>query len=317
MTTGDDVTAVSRPPEPLKPMLAQLGQLPPDDERWAYEVKWDGYRALAYATAGGLRLVSRNGNEVTHRYPGIQGLLGALAPHEALLDGEVVAFDERGRPSFQHLQRGLGHIAYVAFDVLWLDGTERMKLPYEERRALLAEILEAGAHWQVPGHHVGGGAELLGAAREQGLEGIVAKRLGSTYEPGKRTGAWVKVKNTARQELVIGGWFPGEGRRTNRIGALLMGYYDEDGAFRYAGKVGTGFGDAELERLAALLEPLAIDESPFAGPQPRKGARFVRPELVAEVEFTEWTTDGLLRHPSYKGLRDDKRAADVVRERPR
>jgi bifunctional non-homologous end joining protein LigD len=307
---------MTKPPEPLKPMLAQLGKLPADDEHWAYEVKWDGYRALAYATADGLRLVSRNGNEVTHRYPNLQGLLGALDPHEALLDGEVVAFDENGKPSFQHLQRGLGHIAYVAFDVLWLDGTERMRLPYEERRALLTEILPAGAHWQVPAHHVGGGAELLAAAREQGLEGIVAKRRGSIYEPGKRTGAWVKVKNSARQELVIGGWFPGEGRRADRIGSLLMGYYDEDGAFRYAGKVGTGFGDSELERLAALLEPLAIDESPFAGPQPRRGARFVRPELVAEVEFTEWTTDGLLRHPSYKGLRDDKRAADVVRERP-
>jgi bifunctional non-homologous end joining protein LigD len=304
------------PPEPLKPMLAQLGKLPPDDDAWAYEVKWDGYRALAYATGQGLRFVSRNGNDVSHRYPALQAMRAALAPHDALLDGEIVAFDDQGRPSFQHLQRGQGHIAYVAFDILWLDGGERMGLPYEERRALLAGTLPAGAHWQVPGHHAGGGAPLLAAAREQGLEGILAKRLGSTYEPGRRTGAWVKVKNTARQELVIGGWFPGEGRRANRIGALLMGYHDGDGALRYAGKVGTGFGEAELERLAALLAPLEVEESPFTGPQPRRGAHFVRPELVAEVEFTEWTTDGLLRHPSYKGLRDDKRATEVVRETP-
>ncbi|MFL5844036.1 MAG: non-homologous end-joining DNA ligase [Solirubrobacteraceae bacterium] len=304
-----------RPPEPLKPMLAQLGKLPADDDRWAYEVKWDGYRALAYATGQGLRLVSRNGNEVTRRYPALQGMREALGGHEALLDGEVVAFDDTGRPSFQQLQRGEGHIAYVAFDILWLDGSERMELPYEERRALLAQTLPAGSHWQVPAHHAGGGAALLAAAREQGLEGILAKRLGSTYEPGKRNGAWVKIKNTARQELVIGGWFPGEGRRTNHIGALLMGYYD-DGEFRLAGKVGTGFGQAELERLAGLLAPLETDASPFDGRQPRKGAHFVEPVLVAEIEFTEWTTDGMLRHPSYKGLRDDKRAADVVRETP-
>jgi bifunctional non-homologous end joining protein LigD len=305
---------VTPPPDPLKPMLAQLGKLPPDDEHWAYEVKWDGYRALAYATKQGLRLVTRNGNDVTRRYPALHALRDGLGSREALLDGEVVAFDERQRPSFQHLQRGQGHIAYVAFDILWLDGTERMRLRYEERRALLAETLTAGVHWQVPAHHVGGGAELLAAARAQGLEGIVAKRLGSAYEPGKRTGAWIKVKNTARQELVIGGWHPGEGRRTNRIGALLMGYY-EDGAFVLAGKVGTGFDQAELDRLAGLLAPLERQTSPFAGRQPKTGARFVEPELVAEVEFTEWTGDGMLRHPSYKGLRDDKRAADVVRER--
>jgi bifunctional non-homologous end joining protein LigD len=295
-------------------MLAQLGKLPPDDEAWAYEVKWDGYRALAYATGGGLRLVSRNGNDITARYPLLAGLREALGAHEALLDGEVVAFEAGGSPSFQALQRGEGRIAYVAFDVLWSDGEDRMRLPYEERRALLAELLPAGPHWQAPDHHVGGGAELLAAARAQGLEGIVAKRLGSVYEPGKRTGAWVKVKNTARQELVIGGWFPGAGRRAERIGALLVGYHD-DGALRYAGKVGTGFTQAELDRLAALLAPLAVEQSPFDGAQPRRGARFVRPELVAEVEFTEWTSEGLLRHPSYKGLRDDKRAADVVRER--
>ena len=297
-------------------MLAQLGKLPPDDERWAYEVKWDGYRALAYADGGHVRLVSRNGLDKTARYPKLQGLARGLGGRDALLDGEIVAFESRShppRPSFQALQRGEGHIAYVAFDVLWVEGESAMRRPYEERRELLADTLEADSHWQVPAHHVGGGNELLAAARAQGLEGIVAKRLGSTYEPGKRTGAWVKVKNTARQELVVAGWFPGEGRRAERIGALLVGYH-EDGELRYAGKVGTGFSGAELDRLAALLAPLAVDESPFAGRQPRKGARFARPELVAEIEFTEWTGDGMLRHPSYKGLRDDKRAKDVVRE---
>jgi bifunctional non-homologous end joining protein LigD len=172
-------------------------------------------------------------------------------------------------------------------------------------------------------HRLGGGSELLAASRERGLEGIVAKRPQSVYEPGRRTRSWVKVKNTNRQEFVIGGWLVGSGGRRQRLGALLVGYYDPserdaDGrpVLRYAGKVGTGFTGAELDRLQRLLESLATDTSPFNGRQPEKGARFVRPELVAEVEFTEWTRDGMLRHPSYKGLRDDKDPTEVIREIP-
>jgi bifunctional non-homologous end joining protein LigD len=187
--------------------------------------------------------------------------------------------------------------------------------PYTERRRLLEELNLNGDHWQTPGYNVGNGHELLEVAGEKGLEGLVGKRLDSRYEPGRRGGSWIKVKNTARQELVIGGWFPGEGRRKDRIGALLVGYYD-DRELRYAGKVGTGFSDKDLAGLAARLRPLERESSPFSGRQPQRGAVFVEPELVAEVEFTEWTRERLLRHPSFKGLRDDKDPREVRLERP-
>jgi bifunctional non-homologous end joining protein LigD len=194
-----------------------------------------------------------------------------------------------------------------------------MDRPYLERRATLRALLADGERWQVPDHVVGGGAQLLAATREQGLEGIVAKRTDSTYEPGRRGGAWRKVKNTNRQELVIGGWLPGEGRRQNGIGALLVGVReDEDGPLRFAGRVGTGFTDGELDRLGEMLGPLVRDASPFAVvPKAVKIPReavWVEPELVCEVEFVEWTREGVLRAPSYKGLRDDKPAGLVVRE---
>ncbi len=205
-------------------------------------------------------------------------------------------------------------VTYVLFDLLWLDGHSLMGLGYEERRARLKQLALDGERWQTPDHVVGEGAALQKVSREQGLEGIVAKRLDSSYEPGRRSPCWLKVKNVNRQELVIGGWLPGEGRRRNRIGALLVGVRD-DGALRFAGRVGTGFTEAELERLHALLEPLEQDSSPFeAGPKPPRNAVFARPELVCEVEFIEWTRDGVLRAPSYKGLRDDKSPALVVRE---
>jgi bifunctional non-homologous end joining protein LigD len=188
--------------------------------------------------------------------------------------------------------------------------------PYEARRAALRELLADGERWLVPDHVVGGGAQLLAASRERGLEGIVAKKLGSTYDPGRRSPCWVKVKNRERQELVIGGWLPGEGKRSQRLGALLVGVR-EDGALRYAGRVGTGFTEAELLKLRDLLGERATDASPFSGV--RKGqiprtANWVEPSLVCEVEFVEWTRDGILRAPAYKGLRDDKPAVEVVRE---
>lgn len=323
-------------PEHVVPMLARLSTLPPDDERWAYEIKWDGVRAVAYITAdGAIRLETRNLNDVTRRYPDATAVASAFGEgRTAVLDGEVVAFDERGRPSFERLQ-GRMHLAgdaavqarsrstpivYIVFDLLYLDGESLMRLPYTERRARLLELDLNGPTWRTPAHHVGEGAALFQASADQGLEGIVAKRLDSPYEPGRRPGTWLKVKNTRRQELVIGGWQPGEGRRQGRIGALLMGYYDHEPAepeLRFAGKVGTGFDGAELEKLEALLTPLRRDTSPFKGErQPGKGALFVEPELVAEVEFNEWTRQNVLRHPSYKGLREDKRALDVVLERP-
>ncbi|MCW3004623.1 MAG: ligD [Conexibacter sp.] len=322
-------------PEQLVPMLARSGAIPARD-RWAYEIKWDGVRAVCFSEPGRMRFVTRNGNDVTARYPELARLNRALSMHRAILDGEVVAFDAEGKPSFGALQ-GRMHltregqvrrlakeapVTYVAFDLVWLDGHSLMDRPYAERRAALRDLLPDGERWQVPDHVVGGGAELLAATREQGLEGVVAKRVDSPYEPGRRTGHWVKVKNTNRQELVIGGWLPGEGRRRERIGALLVGAYeDEDGPsgrLRFAGRVGTGFTDDELDRLALLLAPLERDTSPFdlvprAVKIPRE-AVWVEPQLVCEVEFVEWTRDGALRAPSYKGLRDDKPAGLVVRE---
>jgi len=188
-----------------------------------------------------------------------------------------------------------------------------MMLPYEERRERLAALGLDGPSWQTPAHRVGDGAALLAASRAQGLEGIVAKRLGCSYQPGRRGGGWLKIKNVQRQEVVIGGWLPGEGRRRDRIGALLIGYH-EDGRLRYGGRVGTGYTEAELDRLAGILGPLERSASPFDGRQPPRGAVFVEPTLVAEIEYLEWTTAGMVRAPSYKGLREDKAAAAVVRE---
>jgi bifunctional non-homologous end joining protein LigD len=328
-----------KPPDPMPehivPMLAKLSTLPPDDERWGYEIKWDGVRAVAYVEpSGATRLESRNLNDVTRQYPEAAAVGTALESKSAVLDGEVVAFDELGRPSFERLQ-GRMHltgdaaigdrartrpIAYVIFDILYLGGRNLMRLPYTERRARLEQLGLNGPTWRTPAYRAGDGEALLAASAEQGLEGIVAKRLDSLYEPGRRGGQWLKIKNTRRQELVIGGWLPGEGRRQGRIGALLMGYYDKEPEvpqLRFAGKVGTGFDAKELEMLEGVLAPLRRDTTPFSGArQPGKGAQFVEPELVAEVEFNEWTRANMLRHPSYKGLREDKRATDVVLERP-
>src|SRR5450432_351988 len=259
-------------PERLTPMLAGAGGLPRDESRWSFEVKWDGVRAIAYAKPGRLRLESRNLNEITDAYPEVRGILRDLGMRDVVLDGEIVAFDQSHppRPSFERLQRRMHvtsptsirrlsksmPVVYAIFDLLYLDGRSLMGLPYEERRAWLEELELSGPAWRVPAVHPGRGQALWEATEAQGLEGIVAKRLDSRYEPGRRTGAWVKIKHTRRQELVIAGWLPGEGRRTDRIGALLMGVYDEDGALRYAGRVGTGFTDRMLDDLRARLAPL-------------------------------------------------------------
>jgi bifunctional non-homologous end joining protein LigD len=320
-------------PERIEPMKATLSKLPKKDEDYGYEVKWDGVRAIAYCEPGTVRLESRNLRDVTAQYPEIGRLARELGGREVVLDGEIVTFDKSGRPSFQRLQRRM-HVAseaevrrraretpvvYMVFDVLFQEGRDLMGLAYEERRELLEELELEGPAWQTPAYHRGDGAGLLAASREQGLEGVIAKRLGSRYVPGRRSRDWLKVKNVRSQEVVIGGWLPGKGRREGEIGALLVGYYerDDDGArLRYAGKVGTGFDAADLGLLAERLAPLRRKTSPFEGRQPQKGAVFVAPRLVAEAEFTEWTAAGTLRHPSYKGLRDDKPATDVIREEP-
>jgi bifunctional non-homologous end joining protein LigD len=317
MDPAEDPTREPMPPR-ISPMLAKPSKaLPTDDEHWAYEIKWDGVRAIAYSEPGRIRFESRNHNDISHSYPELKALNRALSSHRAILDGEIVAFDETGRPSFGRLQ-GRMHVsseaaarrrvkdtpvAYIVFDLLWLDGHSLMELPYAERRRRLEALELQGPHWQTPDHVVGSGAAVLEASRASGLEGVLAKQLDSPYLPGRRSPCWLKVKNVLREDVVVGGWLPGEGKRRSRIGALLVGVPD-DGRLRYAGRVGTGFTDAELTRLAKALEERP--DSPFGGePQPPRGAVFVQPTRVAEVEFSEWTSDGILRHPSYKGLREE------------
>jgi bifunctional non-homologous end joining protein LigD len=317
-------------PEHVEPMLATLVKgLPPDDRGWAYEIKWDGVRAIAYCERGRLRLESRTLRDITRQYPEIRKLGEALGSVEAVLDGEIVAFDEEGRPDFQRLQ-GRIHLAsdsairrqatenpvtYMIFDLLHVEGRSLFDQPYSERRALLEKLELDGPNWQTPRHHVGDGEALLSLTRKRGLEGIVAKRLDSPYRPGKRGRAWLKVKNVLSQELVIGGWLPGKGHRESTLGALLVGYY-EDGSLRYAGRVGTGFTESTLKLLMEKLEPLRRGKSPFDGRQPPKEAIFVEPRLVAQVGFSEWTRARTLRAPRFEGLREDKDPTEVVLELP-
>jgi bifunctional non-homologous end joining protein LigD len=319
-------------PKKLKPMLATLSsRLPLDEDAWAFEIKWDGVRAIAYSEAGTLRLESRTLREITSHYPELRALGRELGSADAVLDGEIVAFDDAGRPSFERLQGRMNlasegairrrmadcPVTYLIFDLLYLDGRSLLDLPYAERREQLEALELDGPSWQTPSNHRGEGKALLRLTEERGLEGLVAKRLDSRYLPGRRSRAWLKVKHTRSQELVIGGWLPGKGGREGTIGALLVGYHTEDDEgqrLRYAGRVGSGFTEAELERLAGQLEPLETRKSPFEGRPPPKQAVFVEPRLVAEVAFREWTAAQTLRAPVYKGLRTDKDPAEVVLE---
>ena len=319
-------------PGGLPPMLARSEpDLPPDDGQWALEMKWDGVRALAYCEGSPVRLVSRTGEDVTAAYPELRGLAAAVGRRDALLDGEVVALGETGWPDFEALQNRMHvrdpsvaqrlvaeyPVTYLAFDLLHLDGRPLLELPYTRRRALLEDLDLYGPSWQAPPSFTGeAGASVQAVSVQHGLEGIVAKRLDSRYEPGKRPGTWRKVKNIRRQEAVIGGWRPGKGNRSGQIGSLLVGV-QEDGGLAYAGHVGTGFTDRVLRQLTAQLAPLRRATSPFATPLPADHARdavWAEPVLVAEIRFTGWTRAGRMRAPSYQGLRSDKDPAEVVRE---
>lgn len=312
-------------------MLATLGSLDTlgDDRGWGLEMKWDGVRALAYVEEGRLTMLSRNDIDMSIAYPDMAALAAVLVGHSAVLDGEIVAFDEQGRPSFQRLQKRM-HVAeataakrlarsdpaiLLLFDLLVLDGEPLLNQPYTKRRRQLEALGLTGAAWQTPPAFAGEAPEAVAFSREHGLEGIVAKRLTSTYQPGQRSRAWVKIKNVRTQEVVVGGWTPGNGRRAGGIGALLLGVPGANG-LDYAGKVGTGFTDAMLDDLAADLRPLAVPESPFVTvPRPEaRDARWVKPVVVGEVAFSEWTDDGRLRHPAWRGLRPDKSTDEVVRE---
>jgi bifunctional non-homologous end joining protein LigD len=318
-------------PSLIKPMLAvSRDTLPANDDAWSYEFKWDGVRAVVYVDGGRPRALSRNDRDITATYPELRDLAESLGATQAVLDGEIVAMDSSGRPSFGALQNRMHvtgaaqirrltvqtPVTYLVFDVLHLDGRSLLDVPYVQRRELLESLALSGPSWQTPPSFTGDGAAVLAASREQGLEGVVAKRLDSTYFPGRRSDCWLKVKNIRTQEVVIGGWKPGEGRRQGLLGSLLIGVPGPDG-LDYVGHVGTGFTDKMLRDLEQQLRPLASDVAPFAVEVPRaqaKDARWVAPVLVGEVAFSEWTKDGRLRHPAWRGLRPDKSADEVIRE---
>ena len=308
-------------------MLATAGPLPADQERWAFEMKWDGIRAVTYWDGATLRIESRNLRDITVSWPELQALGPDLGGREVVLDGEIVALDERGVPSFQRLQERM-HVgnptqaaqlastvpaAYFVFDVLHLDGASVMDRPWTERRAVLESLGIAGRSWATPPAFVGEGDVTVAASLERELEGVVAKRLDSTYTPGLRSRAWTKVKNIARNEFVVGGWTSGEGRRSGSIGSLALGLPAPGGGLRYVGNVGTGFTDRELRRLEGVLAPLQTATNPFTenARYVKKGTTFVEPRLVTDVEYTERTKEGILRHPSYKGQRIDKTPEDL------
>lgn len=317
------------PPAPahVAPMLATSGPLPSPATQgdFTFEFKWDGIRAVLHWDGASVRLETRNLRDVTVAYPELAALAAALGHQPAVLDGEIVAFDEHGVPSFQRLQERM-HVAdrrtaadkaarvpafWLAFDVVHLGEASTLALPWTERREILESLALAGPSWATPPTFAGVGDDTLAAARSKGLEGVVAKRLNSAYVPGARSRDWVKVKLVVRDEFVVGGWLPGEGHRGGRIGSLLLGLPRADGRLVYAGAVGTGFTDPELARLGRELAADVTTASPFITPPPRRDAVFVVPRLVVDIEYRQRTAGGILRHPSYKGTRMDKSPADL------
>jgi bifunctional non-homologous end joining protein LigD len=297
-------------------MLAVSGERPTHG-RWAYEVKWDGIRALVARDGTALHVVSRNGNDVTRRYPEL-GPLAESIPPGTVLDGEIVALDAKGRPDFQRLQRRMHvegtrdiqrlrvevPVTLMLFDALAIGDDVLIDRPYLDRRAALSDLGLDAESWRTPPNEVGDGATLFAWTAEHGLEGVVAKRVDSVYQPGRRSSDWVKVKHARFETFVVGGWLPGQGARADTLGALLLGERESDdrGApLRYVGRVGTGFDERALTALREALSAITRPDSPFdAGPVPR-GARFVEPVLSVRVRFAEWTSAGILRAPVFLG----------------
>lgn len=322
---------------PPRPMLATPGVLPAPavEDRYGFEMKWDGVRALVVVGASGpARLYSRTARDMGVAYPELDGLADAVraaaGDGETVLDGEIVAFDPAGRVSFSALQprmhvsnaaaarrlAGENPCVWLGFDVLQAGGVDRTGLPYVERRDVLESLALAGPRWQVPPFFAGSGADALELSRAQRLEGVVAKLLTSRYEAGRRSPAWIKVKHVATQAVIVGGWRLGRGGLAGGLGSLLVGLPGDDGLV-YAGRVGTGLTQAARAELLALLESIGSTVNPFGSTVPRADsadARWVEPVLVGEVAFTEWTRDGRLRAPVWRGLRSDVDPATIVRE---
>ncbi|MFE7045422.1 non-homologous end-joining DNA ligase [Streptomyces atratus] len=311
----------------IAPMLATPGGLPSAsvEDRWAFEVKQDGQRAMVYLPGDGtVTLRSRSGADVSAAYPELAGL-GSVLGRPAVLDGEIVALDDEGRSDFERLQSRMGLTSaakaarmarlvpahLVLFDAVYLDGCGLTGLSYAERRALLQGLGLDGEHWSTPAAVVGHGEQALEMTRTAGLEGVVAKRLASVYEPGVRSRSWIKIRHVRTADVIVGGWVPGRGRLTGLPGALLVGEAHA-GGLRYVGSVGTGWSDTERTTLAALLEVAAIDECPFDKAPGVAGARWVLPRLVGEVRYTSRTRAGLLRQPSWHRLRPDLAPDDIM-----
>ncbi len=310
------------PRRTYSPMLATLDEHVPHSDGWLFEVKFDGYRALAYVRDGGVRLLSRTDNDLTDRFPDVARELGkATKSRDAVIDGEICRLDSSGRSSFSELQRGSGPLVFYAFDLLELDGETLVDEPLLERKQRLEQLLDGRNRTVRFSSHFDDGEALLAAAREQQLEGLIAKRSSSRYASGRRTRDWLKIKLLAEQEFVVAGYTKGTGHRSGTFGALVLAV-NEGEELRYVGNVGTGFTDSELRTLLDLLRPLERDQPPFATTPKLARVRaadvqWVEPQLVVEVRFSEWTHDGRLRQPSYVGRREDRRAADVIRERIR
>ena len=322
-------------PIAIHPMLATLVDKPFDNSQWLFEIKWDGYRSVAFLDGGKARLVSRNQNEMTSQYPELRDLPGFVRGRTAILDGEIVALDEAGRPSFSLMQQrtgisGIGRrvkaadrsvpIAYYVFDLLYLDGYDLTRVDLEKRKQLLAGIIAGNGLVRYSDHHLEQGSALYEAAKQQGLEGIVAKRRNSCYEQ-KRSREWLKMKITRRQECVIGGYTDPRGSREH-FGSIILGLYDDKGRLLHVGQAGSGFTESSHEDMWRRLQKLKTDKNPFANKvESTRGTHWVKPELVAEIKFSEWTheTNGggvKMRAPVYQGLREDKSPRECVFERP-
>ena len=324
----DSVEAVVDPmPETISPMLATLVEKPLSGPEWLFEVKWDGYRAVAFIKPDGFRFASRRNEDLIGRFPQAEAIPGLIEAKTAILDGEIVVLDQNGKPSFQLLQNVAhifpskrpdehkGTLVYYVFDLLYLDGQDLRQMALIERKKLLQSIIRPNDFMKYSDHVIEKGEAFFDKARASGLEGMIAKRIDSPYLD-KRTNYWMKIKNVRSQELVIGGYTQPRHSREH-FGSLVVGVY-EDNSLVFAGQVGGGFDDAALREIYELLQPLRTDKCPFKDvPKTNEPAVWVRPELVCEAKFAEWTDEGVLRQPVFIGMRSDKAAGDVVREKPK